>query len=186
MKQKNLPLIFCSILCGLFILILLPNSLMKDKPAAQPTYSTSSAKSAPLKSNEPDQLNAPDAIIFHMETIDFTLPKGNEFDEIVRLINRSLKGTKISSSSAWADFEVPKYMSGITTIEFDYSKLQTSSFEYVGIRTTPSNGKPYELSEQLKYTKLVFPLTDSKDEGRTVNRSVSAYSVMVIQASAWA
>ena len=124
--------------------------------------STSSAASSHVS----DQLAAPKTIIFHLGKKNIKINNGRQFDEVLNLVNQRLKGAEIITDAIWDDYDLAKRLSNLKTIEFDYSHLQESSFNYVGDINLPLNGtRPKHPCTYIDYTKLIFPLSDKKKEG---------------------
>lgn len=142
---------------------------LQKAPAQATTASVASAEQ-----DISDCVSAPDAIVFHSGNKAIAVKKGKQFDKIVALANARLHGAKITSSSEWADFSVDPMLSGIDTLEFDYSKLQTSVFEYDGLHhSSPAlnpGEKPPVVRAEINYTKLVFPLADQKSGSENSNK----------------
>ena len=161
MKKKHLSIIVIAI-CFLLVTTLLATLGISHFP-------TASSLSASIQVS--DQVTEPEIIIFRSGRSTIKIKKGKQFDDILKLINQRLKGTKIITNSVWADFDIDKSLSSLKTIEFDYTRVQKSSFKYVGIIHLPLNGKrPANPHTDIQYKKLVFPLTDKKDEGANIDK----------------
>lgn len=112
-----------------------------------------------------DWVNLPRTIIYHEKGKDVVIDKKAEVHRIVQLINKRLNGAKIMTAEVWPDFDVAPVLSGMDSLEFDYSYLQTSSFEYDGAHSSPIQIPGDKVSEtmmltKIQYNKLIFPLAN--------------------------
>jgi hypothetical protein len=129
-----------------------------------------------------DSVASPDAIIYHKCGKNLVIDNKAQFIEVVRLVNKRLRGAKITADEQWADFDVTPAISGIDSLEFDYSQLNVSSFEYDGPHSSPARAVGATASQaavytRIQYIKLIFPLADTTVSG-SVN-TAGSFSVSV-------
>lgn len=166
MKSTKL-LLTCGLALGCIFMLILPSSCDENNRAK-----------TVAEYNVSDQVAMPDTIIFHHGGKNMTIAKGTQFNKIVSMTNARLKGAQITENSLWTDSDATPLLSGIETIEFDYSQIQTSSFEYDGF-TSVSVYNETQLAPPtiIKYTKLIFPLIDESDYNKNDdNFSLSVFS----------
>ena len=176
----------CILIVSLFPFVILSScqspQQSKKLSLTTPTVSAASSSNVSEADKNIDYVAAPEAIILKIGGKSEVIQKGEQFSEILSLTSARLKGAKILVQEQWGDFEVAPIISGIDTIEFDYSAIQSSSFEYDGFHSSPlikvgENPPKITMHSSITYTKLVFPLADAKDiNGNDKNFSLSVFS----------
>jgi len=170
--------LFC-IICSLLVLLVGCGNITEYN-GQNPIIARLGLSMPMTSSNNSDQIVKPNAIILHTGSKNLVIEKGIQFDKIVSLTNARLKGAELNISLAWADFNFVPTLSGIDNLEFDYSKVQTLSFEFDGVNpggpALRPGEKPSVYHTEVKFTKLIFPLNDNPNGSKGYKYSLSFFS----------